>query len=216
MFAYPPQTEVNRVLPKTKIYAHGKASRSLQNRIAKEVEKIIWRHKLAPETLNLGTSGPLREIQVFEVRLKEDEVHEDVLKAIDRTIRHPIAFQIKTDDRVRYAMAHKRPSEADASKWVTEEYFWTDWKKSTPSLQPLPAITTLMALYETMLSQHLPVPPREGESLTQCVERMHLVKRKEREAAKLESKIAKEKQFNRKVDLNKALREITREVESLT
>lgn len=72
-----------------------------------------------------------------------------------------------------------------------------------------------MRLRHCLLGAHLPHPAREGESLREHVERMEALQRAELEAQRLETKIAKEKQFNRKVELNRELRDLKSEVEAL-
>lgn len=216
MFQYPKQAEVNRVLPNNKIYAHAKASSALQRKFVDQVERIVWLCKLAPETVNLPPAKHVSEIQVFDLHLKQRALHEDVLRPIDRTIRHPIAFQLVLGDERRFVMAHKRPSDANSDKWVVEAYFESAWMPlDALRLEPLPAVLSLHSLYETLIGAHLPHPAREGESLSAHVERMEALHRTENEIQKLESKIAKEKQFNRRVELNQKLRTLKSQVEAL-
>jgi len=130
-----------------------------------------------------------------------------VLRAIDRTIRHPIAFQLRSGPDIRFAMAYKRASEAAPDKWVVESYFQSDWQAADDSaLPPLPPVLDLAALYERLIGAHLPLPARKGESLQQHVARLERIQQAQREIQQLEAKIAKEKQFNRKVELNRELR----------
>ena len=55
---YPEQAEFERVLPKNKIYGHAKPSRAMRQRFVDQVEEIIWRYKLAPETLSICRPSP--------------------------------------------------------------------------------------------------------------------------------------------------------------
>jgi hypothetical protein len=215
MFIYPKQAKVARVLPKNKIYAHSKASRALQARFVDQVDKITWRYKLAPESLNIPATKAVQEIQVFTILLKQQELHEDILRAIDRTIRHPIAYELRFMDQIRYVMPSKRPNEADPNKWVIDEYFWTDWQTTKEPEQSLPVVLNLGALYEHFLRSHLTIPARENEPLTEHVERIGLLQQKQREAKQLENRLHKTKQFNRKVELNQQLRSLKSEVEVL-
>lgn len=216
MFRYPRQAEVNRVLPKNKVYAHARAGNALQRKFIDQLEKIVWRYKLAPETVNLPETKTVREIQVFDLHLKGRELHEDVLRAIDRTICHPIAFQLRSGPDIRFAMAYKRASEAAPAKWVVESYFQSDWQPGDDvALQPLPPVLNLAALYEHLISAHLPLPAREGESLQEHVARLEQLQRTQREIQQLEAKIATEKQFNRKVELNQKIRDLVTTCEAL-
>lgn len=215
MFNYPKKTHFRRVLPKNKIYAHTKASKGLQARFVDQVVKITWLCKLAPETLNIPASATVQEIEIFEIQLKQQELHQDILRAIDRTIRHPIAFQLRLQNQVRYVMPSKRPNESDSNKWVLGEYFSTDWQDFEASEESLPVALNMAALYEHLLRAHLSLPARDGESLAEQVARITELQQKQREATQLEARLSKAKQFNRKVELNQQLRSLKSEVEAL-
>lgn len=216
MFRYPAQAEVNRVLPKNKIYAQARAGNALQRKFIDQIEKIVWRYKLSSETVNLPETKITREIQVFDLHLKVRELHQDVLRAIDRSIRHPIAFQLRSGRHIRFAMAYKRASDAAPDKWVVESYFQSDWQPADHcKLQPLPPVLNLSALYERLISAHLPLPAREGESLHKHVARLERLRQTQREIQQLEARITKEKQFNRKVALNQKIRDLAATCEVL-
>jgi hypothetical protein len=90
MFAYPPQAAFGRKLPKSKIYLHGQPSRRVKDLFVSQVEDIVWAYKLAPETINLAARPGVAEIQIFTIHLRSENVHEDILRTIDKTIVHPI------------------------------------------------------------------------------------------------------------------------------
>lgn len=215
MFNYPKKTHFRRVLPKNKIYAHTKASKALQTRFVDQVVKITWLCKLAPETLNVPASKTVQEIEIFEIQLKQADIHGDILRAIDCTIRHPIAYILRFQNQVRYTMPSKRPNEADSNKWVLGEYFSTDWQAFVAPTDDLPIALNIGALYEQLLRAHLSIPARPDESLTDQVTRITALQQKQREADQLESRLHKAKQFNRKVELNQQLRSLKSEVEAL-
>ena len=60
LFAYPKQAEFGRVLPKNKIYEHSGANTRLKELFVEQVEQIVWRYKLAPETINLAAKHSLQ------------------------------------------------------------------------------------------------------------------------------------------------------------
>jgi len=71
-------------------------------------------------------------------------------------------------------------------------------------------------LYEQVLHCLIPTPARPQESLADLVARVELVAAKQREVEKAASKLAKEKQFNRKVEINVTLRQLKTELEQLS
>jgi hypothetical protein len=67
---YPKQAAFGRTLPKNKIYEHSGANTRLKDLFVEQVEQIVWRYKLAPETINLPAKPGVPEIQVFAIQLK--------------------------------------------------------------------------------------------------------------------------------------------------
>ncbi len=108
---------------------------------------------------------------------------------------------------------YKRPSEADTAKWVVNDYFESGWLPIETPRAPLPVVLNLEALYEHLLAPLMSYPARQGERLLQRVERMSMIRLKQREVEKCEGRIQKEKQFNRKVEINAELRELKRELQ---
>lgn len=216
LFSFPAQAKVARVVPKSKIYEHGSVSSSLRDKFVGQVEQITWAYKLAPETINLPARGGVAEIEVFDITLKTAELDEDVLRAIDRAIPLPIIFQLYHEQRTRMVAAFKRPSEADASKWVIDGYFAIDWLPTVNVRQALPVALDLQGLYEQLLRSLLPSSARPGESLPEQLQRLNRLRGLQSEHAKLDARLHKEKQFNRKVVLNALLREIQNEIAELS
>ena len=216
LFSFPAQARVARVVPKSKIYEHGPVTSALRDKFVRQVEQITWAYKLAPETINLQARGGVAEIQVFDITQKTAELDENVLRAIDRAIPLPIIFQLHHEQRTRMVAAFKRPSEANASKWVIDGYFVGSWLPADSPRQPLPVALDLLGLYEQLLRSLLPSPARPGESLPEQLQRLNRLRSLHSEYAKLDARLHKEKQFNRKVALNVQLREIQNEIAELS
>jgi hypothetical protein len=215
MFHYPPQTLFNRVLPKSKIYAHAKPGRAVKELFVSRIGEIVWKHKLSPETLKLPARRGITEIQVFEIALKSEKCEAVLLRTIDKAIPFPILFQLTHADRIGFAATYKRPSDADASQWVIEGSFVLPWQSAIAERPPLPVALDLAALYDQLIRRHIPLAPRPGETLRDQVSRHLAIEAKQREAKQLESRLTKERQFNRKVELNAALRTLNAQLSSL-
>lgn len=223
---YPERARVGRVVPKNRIVVSGAPGRRVRDQLTAQLARITWQYKLAQETLNLKGSKAVPEIQIFRVALKptgvSDELPVEVLKCIDRAIGFPIIFELTssredgaTRDAIRVAATYKRPSEADASKWVIDDYFATDWLPADTPRAPLPVALDLPRLYEQLLRELLPVQARPGESMAALLERHGHITAKQRECRRLEARIQREKQFNRKVELNRQLRAFKAELDTL-
>jgi hypothetical protein len=216
LFTFPQSCAFGKILPKNKIYKHAKLSSDVREQFVRQVDKIVWQYKLAPETVNLPARPDVPEIQVFTIALKTPEISEDVLRCIDQAIPFPIFYQLTFEDRIKAKAAYKRPNDADASKWVVGSYFETAWQPNNTEYSELPVVLDLAGLYEQMLRRLMPLPPRAGETLKAQMERLGLLRSKQNECRKMEARLQKEQQFNRKVELNAQLRQLKLELAKLT
>lgn len=216
LFAYPKQAQFGRVLPKNKIYEHASPTPALKALFIQQVEQIVWQYKLAPETVNLAPTTAVPEIQIFDIILRTPDLEHDVLRCIDKAIPFPIIFQLFYNSSVQTVATFKRPNEADNTKWVIDGYFSDDWRSTEAPRQPLPVALDLQGLYEQLLRHLLPLPPRNQEPLKSQIERLTQWHGKHAEYQKLQTRLKKEKQFNRKVEINAQLRRLKTELEQLS
>lgn len=215
LFAWPRQAEVSRPVPKSKIHAHAHSPRGVRERFVAEVDQIVWKYKLSPETVNLPAADGVPEIEVFQVLLRTADYSEAVLHTIDRAIPFPIVFEVWQGERVRAVAAHKRPTLSGGSQWVIDSYFATPWHPATGPRAPLPTALNLGSLYDQILDRQIGLPRRPGETLSDLLARANAIRARERECGQLETRLRQEQQFNRKVDLNRQLRTLKAELDSL-
>ena len=216
LFEYPSNAAFGRVLAKSKIYEHGHPNTSTKELFIRQVEQIVWQFKLAPETINITGTPSVPEVQIFSVALRDKELKPKVLRCIDEAIPFPILFELRFDGKVKPIAAFKKPNEADTGKWVISDYFDSDWVPADTPRKPLPVVFDLEALYGHLLIPMMPYLARPGEGLQARVERMELIRLKQRELERCEARLYKEKQFNRKVAINADLRDLKQEIENLT
>ncbi len=219
LFTYPRQATFGRVLPKNKIYEHSGANTRLKGLFVEQVEQIVWQYKLAPETINLPASPAVPEIQVFTLQLRTPDLQRDVLRCIDGAVKFPILYELnhgQADEAlIQVVAAYKRPHATDAESWVVSDYFATQWLPASSQRAELPLALDLASLYEQALHRLIPLPARPQESLAALTARFALVVAKRREVEKTQARLANEKQFNRKVEINAELRKLKTELEGL-
>ena len=214
-FTYPSNAAFGRVLPKNKIYERAQPTTAVKELFVRQIEQIVWQYKLAPETINVKGTAAVPEIQIFHIFLKTGELKPEVLRCIDQAIPFPIIFELRHDGNIKSIAVYKRPSEADATKWVVSQYFSTNWLPENTPRQPLPVVFDLETLYAQLLTPLLPYPPRQGENLQEQVARMAEIEHLQRELKRCENRLNKEKQFNRKVEINAEMREMRKSLEEL-
>jgi hypothetical protein len=219
-FDYPKAAGFGRVVPKSRIYEHAGVSTALRDLFVTQVDQIVWKYKLAPETTNLAATKAVSEIQVFGISLRTGKLDEEVLRAIDRAIPFPLIFELTWSGKRKAVAAFKRPSEADAAKWVVSDYFETDWAPDDAPRRPLPVALNLGGLYDAILTALMPEVAVGGEPAVEDIQtrvaRMEVIRAKTREVDRMKARLAREKQFNKRVAINAELRAARQELERLT
>jgi hypothetical protein len=241
LYDWPRAAGFGRVIPKNKIYEHAEANTGLKDLFVREVDQIVWSHKLAPETVNLAATKQVAEIQVFRITARTATLDRDVLRAIDKAIPFPLIFEVAHGGRVRLAAAYKRQSlnsrgEADSTRWVVGDYFQGDWLPEDAPRTPLPVSLNMGALYERLLDplvagQTARLVPGMGEapqtpfttaeaerpvSLEERIAHSEAIKAQMREVERIKARLGREKQFNKRVAINAELRAAKQELERLT
>lgn len=216
IYDFPKKTAYGKTMPKSKIYQYASPGTRVKELFVREVDKIIWSYKLSPQTLNLSASGFVKEIQVITIYLKSVDLNIDVLRTIDKAIPSPVIFVLLANNKMRYSAAYKRRNEADRSKWVVSEYFSSQWMKKDKQRQSLPIALDLKILYETLIKNFISIKFIPRENMEVFITRVEKIGMKKREAEKLQTKIRKTKQYNRKVELHTELGSLKKEIKALS
>ncbi len=124
MVTFPEYAKVGRIIAKENFY--GNTDTATKNLFQSEIARITWEYKLAPNTINLPAKK-WPEIEVFRVALKNGEIPEKVLKAIDSAIPYPILFLIEKGSIEKAAICYKEQNQKDENTAKVDTYFYTDW-----------------------------------------------------------------------------------------
>jgi hypothetical protein len=214
LWQFPDRTRVGRTIPKSTLYAQSRISAGLKALFVEQVGHIIWEYKLAPETLNLPEQPGMLEIQVLSIELRTAELDSSILRYIDQVIPLPTLFELRRDNQRRWVACYKQ--RVEGSKPLLSDYFAGDWVVEDAPRTGLPVVLNLVQLYERLLQELIPLPARSGETLPALIERALQVRDKQREIRQITSRLNKEKQFNRKVEINSVLQQLQKELETLT
>jgi len=202
MLGLPRSTEVNRRVAKEKLYANATLTPKTRDIIKEQIEAVVWRNKLAAGTIGISAGEAVREIQVFEVQLRQRELDKHVLPAIAKAIPYKILFVLIFNDEAQVWME------------VSGVFYNTDWL-------PLDGFTlkfeglNLDAVYENLARQIAGGRLGTGGDIDEAVDRDKQRQKLERDIAALEKKILHEKQFNRQVEQNVELKRLRVELERL-
>lgn len=222
LYQYPEKTKVSRVIPKNKFYQQGKANSKMEKRFVESVEKITWAYKLSSDTINLSTNDELKEVQIFRIDSRQADFDSSILAFIDRLILIPIIFEIHFGGKVKVMATYKRLSHADKSKAVIGQYYQSPWLDDTQRYD-LPIFLNLADLYEFFIEQLLPLPDNieahsdaAKENIEDKIAKAEQIKALQKQIVQLEKRLQREKQFNRKVNINMQLQKLQQALQTIT
>lgn len=211
----PKRAFYNRRIPKNKLYKQIGIDPKLERKFIDEIEHIIWKYKLSQETINLEPTKEVEEIQVFEIKLKERDISIEVLENIDRVIPYPILYIIRYNDNIKLTIAYKERNKIDENKMVVYSYYQSEWMKEDDLKIDILKGLNLKEVYDNIIRQLIPLESKIQDDIEELIELNERIESLKKEIKRLEKRIIKEKQFNRKVDLNIKLQKKKRELEEL-
>ena len=217
MLNLPKSTEFNKRIPKKKFYEQLEVTPEMKRAFVDQIKNIIWRNKIAPSTVNIATGEKVNEIEVFEVQLTSGDLEEKILKLIDQGIPYHIVFILHNENRIQIWTAFKeaRNKEGIASKVAV--YYHTDWIHEDSFSLELRGIN-MDQVYENLVRKIAgdSLLGNEEESLQESVDRTNEINSLKKKIEKLQVKMRKEKQFNKKVKLNDELKTLKNKLLKLT
>ena len=213
LYKFPQQAKVDRLIPKNKFYEQGKANTKIEQLFVNQVENIRWAYKLASSTIHLQDQEDLKEIQIFRVKSRVEDLDVSILSFIDKLILTPIIFEVVYQDKVKVVATYKRLNQADKTKAVIGQYYASEWLEDHDRIE-LPLYLKLADLYEHFIAQILPITSSEDSgddesvSIELKLQKAQQLESLQKQLDKLKSKLRNEKQFNRRVELNKQLQNL--------
>lgn len=220
IYKFPPQAKVDRLIPKNKFYEQGKANTKIEQLFVNQVENIRWAYKLASSTIHLQDQEDLKEIQIFRVKSRVEDLDVSILSFIDKLILTPIIFEVVYQDKVKVVATYKRLNQADKTKAVIGQYYASEWLEDHDRVE-LPLYLKLADLYEHFIAQILPITSSEDSgddesvSIELKLQKAQQLESLQKQLDKLKSKLRTEKQFNRKVEINKKINLLSDRINNL-
>ena len=221
LYKFPQQAKVDRLIPKNKFYEQGKANSKIEQLFVNQVENIRWAYKLASSTIHLQDQEDLKEIQIFRVKSRVEDLDVSILSFIDKLILTPIIFEVVYQGKVKVVASYKRLNQADKNKAVIGQYYASEWLEDHDRIE-LPLYLKLADLYEHFIAQILPITSNENSgnddesvSIELQLQKAQQLETLQKQLDKLKSKLRTEKQFNRKVELNKHIHALESDLNKL-
>lgn len=213
---FPQATEFNKRIPKQKFYENLEVSPALRRVFVDQIRLVYWRNKLAASTLNIAAGEAVTELEVFEVRLNDPQLDEAVLKQIDKEIPYHILFILTCDGKAQAWIGYKEAAASGSNAFKVSRYYHTDWMPEDELHLSIDGLN-IDAVYESLVRQIAgdKLQTDSGESLKESVVRDEKKKQLEKQISTLENKMKKEKQLNRRMQMNAELKRLGKEMKKL-
>ncbi len=200
MIELPKECVVDKFIPKKIFYEKVSLSSNLKQEFVDKVDKIYWKYKISEDTLNISKTENVEEIEIFELTLKEKVNCQNIIKVITRNIPYIILFEICYNDEVQYAIKHN------------DDIYFTNWnEKMDFNFNGI----DLNAVYENIIRSVTNIS-EQSNNIDEELEKDKKLKEVQKEIERLENKMKSEKQFNKKVELNKNILELKKQKEELS
>lgn len=198
MFELPKSCYVNKFLPKKVFYDKVGVSSNVKDEFISLVDRITWLYKLSEDTLGITKTEEIEEIQIFQIDVKEKRIPLNVIKTITKGVQYKVLFVIKYQDDFCFLIK-------------VEDIYNSDWNDRIEF--DFNAIN-LKILYENIVKAIIKEENNE-KKFNDIIDTKINKNTLEKKIAQLKQKIKNEKQFNRKVELNKELNKLSKELEVL-
>lgn len=234
--AIPNEALVDQRVPKKLLLEQGAPTAADKRQIQDGIEEMTWVAALKP--INIGVPAfkddvrEYLEIAVLTVALRSTAKPPRLIELIHRAVPYPLVLVTEHSGMVNFSLAHKRWSQGEAGKVVIENVRQIPLNPNTPASEEtsflaslavsrLPA-RDLFTLYEGLLERVAALeasritgtftPPESAERASALREGLDLHTRIKRDLAILRTKADKEKQLNRRVELNLAIKRLEAEL----
>lgn len=213
LYQYPDKAKVDRYIAKEKIYQQNNIHPDVKRDLIDQIKSIRWLYKLSQQTINLTSTEALKEFEIIQIHLKGEVLNPDCLVALDKAIPNPIIFEVMTDYAIKVMAAHKTINSQGNGTIIQSDYFISESYDLNEKRLSLPNAISLEALYHAILKTLIPKKilgdnEQSNESIEVLIAKENELRSLEKQIVALDKKIMREKQFNRKVEMNAELKQL--------
>lgn len=212
-FDLPQSCVINKAVPKNAFHPHLSAAQ--RKALTAQVDKITWTHSLTPATTNLSSTD-VTEIQIFHIALRQRDKLPALREAMEKVIPYTLLLWLEFDGEVLLSSSQKHPHALESDRSVIDWTFSTGWFPRDDHPFNLKLVDSLDEVAKRLWIQLSGKAYDTSSPVSKVVEDQQAFYRITREIAKLEARISREKQFNKKVELNQKLQSLKSDLAQLS
>lgn len=199
LFNLPKTTIIERVIPKN---AFDDFVTSKQKKVifVDAIERIRWKNKLSKDTINL-IGEDVTEIQIFEIQLKKQTNTLTISDILNKNIPYQLILIFTIDEMIQTSLCKKHANPQNEEKMVIDWAFQSEWSHITNNKYLIDLKISLDHIYDDLCKQ---VSGSKNQNIEDIIYIQKELQNLDRIKNKLIASIKKSKQFNKKVELNRA------------
>lgn len=236
--ALPPESRVEQRVPKKLLVENGAPTATDKRQINEGIEELFWVAALKPSTIGVpefrDATREYIEVTVISLTLRSDAKDVRLRELVHRAIPYPVLLVTTQPGGLDVSLAHKRLSQNEPGRFVldgdpvscavasgqlAEEWLPTLALAAQPRGDILALYTGWIARLEALRAAYITGRiDQSADTASQDARRQALAdhERLKREIAALRSAAAKEKQMNRRVEMNLKLKRLESELAAAT
>ena len=187
MLGLPKNTELNKPLPKTAIYAKFQMSAAEKAKVDADISRLVIVNEVSAAKLNLAPGETVQTFFVLQVVLKRKEFSEKTLIALSRLIPQKMVLLLEHEGQAKLAVYHTKLLQTP----------WSDPPALSLDIKGL----TMDAVWENVIVQIGGIRMQSGNTLEQQITQDEQHAKLEKEIARLEKLARAEKQPKKKFEL---------------
>lgn len=187
MLGLPKNTELNKPLPKTAIYAKFQMSAAEKAKVDADISRLVIVNEVSAAKLNLAAGETVQTFFVLQVVLKRKEFSEKTLIALSRLIPQKMVLLLEHEGQAKLAVYHTKLLQ---TRWCDPTALRLDIKG-----------LTMDAVWENVVVQVGGIQMQSGNTLEQQIASDEQRAKLEKEIARLKKLARAEKQPKKKFAL---------------
>ncbi len=187
MLGLPKNTELNKPLPKTAIYAKFQMSAAEKAKVDADISRLVIVNEVSAAKLNLAPDETVQTFFVLQVVLKRKEFSEKTLLALSRLIPQKMVLLLEHEGQAKLVVYHTK-------------LLQTPWSAPTDLALDIKGLN-MAAVWENVVVQIGGIQKQSGNTLEQQIAQDEQRAKLEKEIARLEKLARAEKQPKKKFEL---------------
>jgi hypothetical protein len=214
MLNFPKSTEFGKIISKEQFYENMNVDTAMKKLFVSDIERVVWQNKLSSKTINIDKGEKVIEIDVLEIKQKNNKFNHKIIEFIDRNVPHHTVFVLTFENKGQVCISYKQELANKEGKFKINSFYKTEYTYVDKLQLDIKGLN-LDKVYENFILQVAgdKLNVGNGVGIEEAIVKSVRLERLQKEINTLESRVKREQQFNVQVKLNEELRVLRERME---